>query len=81
MNEESEFQRNYSGRKWQRQNLKRSVGAQALYVNSHFSPCPSSKVERESWSSLARIRVQELEFCFVSLNSVNGREPSHISFV
>ena len=40
----------------------------------NFSLQWSSKAERECWSSLARVTLQELEFCFVSLNSVKGEE-------
>lgn len=68
-NEESEFQINYTGRKWQGQNLKRSIGACQLTLLTGFR-----KAERECWSSVAGVTKRELEFCFVNLNSVKGKE-------
>ena len=34
----------------------------------------SRKAERECWSSVAGVTMRELEFCFVNLNSVKGKE-------
>lgn len=62
----------HTARKWQRRNLKRSVGAQVWSGNPLLTG--SSKVEKDICSPLAGVRMHKLKFCFVSLNSVKGKE-------